>query len=589
MPSVTTWTRIEPRNQNEINIGLQARVEDPLWLLARQWQMGEFRAEDAGTPVLAHVQGDAYGIARLHSGRLSPMGSGAARPFDSGVEPLEPAVERDFVLRGPAPDLRFAVDAGRYFMRQLELKGAAPYRGPYQQAYLLQAPTAPQLASVDLATQRFWTSVAARVTDGARLYADLRVTLRPDGGSPTLPPTPVVPDADQPKVLAAAQAWLAWYEAQVSEPQGNDISWQNDRMEYAFSVALPTPNGEIVLEVPEYTTGRVEWDTFSVRKPAVLGSSPGEMRREAISKKLIPAPATYPGMPADRWWEFEDANVHFGAATPGTEDLAGLVMLQFALIYGNDWFVLPLELPVGSLCSLAVIAVTDSFGGVKFIQPFEKAGGVNAGWRLWTTSGSGAALDASGFRADAVFVPPSLGPMLQGPPVEEVLLLRDEMANLAWGVEHIFEGRAGVPVNRRDAWDNAHPAPQQTTAAAVAAGVPSSPAVYCFATEVPDYWIPLVPVRDSITAPIRLRRGTIPGPEGSGSVSKGRLLSAGVPLALFDEEVPRAGARVTRNWQYARWIDGSRHLWIGTRKEPGRGEGSSGLRFDTIANGTTRA
>jgi hypothetical protein len=58
---------------------------------------------------------------------------------------------------------------------------------------------------------------------------------------------------------------------------------------------------------------------------------------------------------------------------------------------------------------------------------------------------------------------------------------------------------------------------------------------------------------------------------------------------LFDEEVPRAGARVTRNWQYARWIDGSRHLWIGTRKEPGRGEGSSGLRFDTIANGTIRA
>jgi hypothetical protein len=203
---------------------------------------------------------------------------------------------------------------------------------------------------------------------------------------------------------------------------------------------------------------------------------------------------------------------------------------------------------------------------------------------LWTTSDSGAALDPTNFRADAILVPPSLGPILQSAPVEEVLLLRDEMANLAWGVENIFEGRSGIPVNRRDAWENAHPAPQHATATAAAAVGGSSPAIYRFATEVPDYWVPLVPVRESITAPIRLRRGTIPGPEGSASAAKGRLLAAGVPLALFDEEVPRAGARVTRTWQYARWIDGSRHLWIGSRKEPGRGEGSSGLRFDTISN-----
>ena len=48
------------------------------------------------------------------------------------------------------------------------------------------------------------------------------------------------------------------------------------------------------------------------------------------------------------------------------------------------------------------------------------------------------------------------------------------------------------------------------------------------------------------------------------------------------EEVPRACARITRAWQLARWTDGSTHLWIGRRKQPGRGEGSSGLRFDVI-------
>jgi hypothetical protein len=61
----------------------------------------------------------------------------------------------------------------------------------------------------------------------------------------------------------------------------------------------------------------------------------------------------------------------------------------------------------------------------------------------------------------------------------------------------------------------------------------------------------------------------------------GRILEPGRELALHDEEVPREGVRVTRAYQSARWIDGSTYLWIGRRKRPGRGEGSSGLRFDS--------
>jgi hypothetical protein len=50
---------------------------------------------------------------------------------------------------------------------------------------------------------------------------------------------------------------------------------------------------------------------------------------------------------------------------------------------------------------------------------------------------------------------------------------------------------------------------------------------------------------------------------------------------MFEEEIPREGARVTRAFQYARWFNGVPLLWIGRRKQPGRGEGSSGLKFDT--------
>jgi len=51
---------------------------------------------------------------------------------------------------------------------------------------------------------------------------------------------------------------------------------------------------------------------------------------------------------------------------------------------------------------------------------------------------------------------------------------------------------------------------------------------------------------------------------------------------LNEEELPRSGIVVTRQWKYARWIDGSSSLWIGRTRTVGRGEGFSGLRFDYL-------
>jgi hypothetical protein len=39
---------------------------------------------------------------------------------------------------------------------------------------------------------------------------------------------------------------------------------------------------------------------------------------------------------------------------------------------------------------------------------------------------------------------------------------------------------------------------------------------------------------------------------------------------------------VTRAYQYARWGDGSAHLWPGRRKWPGSGEVSSELVYDRL-------
>jgi hypothetical protein len=62
----------------------------------------------------------------------------------------------------------------------------------------------------------------------------------------------------------------------------------------------------------------------------------------------------------------------------------------------------------------------------------------------------------------------------------------------------------------------------------------------------------------------------------------GRLLEPERPLSLFEEEIPRSGIAVARSWQLARAPDGTSVAWIGRRKRPGRGEGSSGLAFDRL-------
>lgn len=154
------------------------------------------------------------------------------------------------------------------------------------------------------------------------------------------------------------------------------------------------------------------------------------------------------------------------------------------------------------------------------------------------------------------------------------------MANVAWAVERTVESAAGRPLDRHEAYQETL-AEQPPPPSAEADG---APLIYRLGTTVPNYWIPLLPVKEGNA--LRLKRGVLPA-FGDGGIQgvqgpKGRLLEPDRELLLFEEEVPREGARVTRTYQYARWIDGSTHLWIGRRKSPGRGEGSSGLEFDVV-------
>jgi hypothetical protein len=570
MPSITTWTRLEPRARDE-GMDLAARIHDPLWLLARQWQLAEFRGEDAGSPVEARLRAEVSPLTRYRAG---PGGGGAvASAYDPSALPLEALAEREPVRRpedaaGPSP--RTAAEAGLHFLRRLGPL-APRYRAAYVARYPLR-PAGPEERRALHPDELLPLGVmAGRVPDGVRLAADLRAALGPFGEG-TLPTAPAVQPADRAAVTRAAAAFLGWYEGLFSEPSpGVATAWVANRLEYSFAVSAPTPAGEVSLAAPGYPGGRLDWYSF-VAAGVGAAKAPGP----ELIRSAIPAPVAFPGMPADRYWELEDARGDFGAAEAGPDDLAGLLLVEFALAYANDWFLVPVPLPVGSLCRIRSLVVADTFGQRTLIRPAGQADGASRAWRMFRLSADRRAGQGDP-AADLFFLPPALAAGLEGPPIEEVEFTRDEVANVAWAVELTAEGLDGRPRNRSEDAPTGLPPPPGAPSA-------SSPLVYRLASGLPANWVPFVPVRAEGGAS-RLRRGTLshalPAMGPAPAPPRGRLLAEmGGDLLLHEEEVPRAGARVTRAYQYARWVDGSAHLWVGRRKRPGRGERSSGLRFD---------
>ncbi|MEO8338327.1 MAG: hypothetical protein ABI604_01255 [Nitrospirota bacterium] len=555
---------------SDLQDGLQARIHDPLWMLARQWQFGEFKCEDAGSATSAHVVADTTVLTRYCPGPSSL--TQPVHAYVPSVMPLETLVEGEVGENERTPDWRRSVETGRHLLRLLHAGGAGQSRALWlNSGYLLAKPSNEQRQRLDCESLQFLQVVGGRALDGVRLHTRLAALHARNalGEFFQEPPFNQITGNDQPKVIQAITSWLTWHDTFFHQNAAL-TAWIPERMEYEFAVSGKTAEGEVVLAAPEYFEGTLDWFSFVVRPGQTLGAIEA---RTPMSRAFLPAPVTFHGMPSSRFWEFEDGTVNLAQINAAPHDLARLLLVKFALEYSNDWFAVPIELPVGSLCQIRALVVTNTFGERILIPHTTQADGSSSSWQMFMLAQDSQRL---------FFLPPVLGDSLHSAPSEEVLFLRDEMANVAWGVERIVESAAGRPLDRYEAYQEAQQKKEQEGAAPAAGGTDGETLTYRLGTTVPEYWIPLLPVQDG--ASIRLKRGVIPEIE-AGEVGRlleplGRILEPGRELLLQDEEVPREGVRVTRAYQYARWIDGSTYLWIGRRKQPGRGEGSSGLRFD---------
>src|SRR6185503_18166554 len=239
--------------------------------------------------------------------------------------------------------------------------------------------------------------------DGRRLAA----AFRPTPGAEIIPaPTLQIAASDLAEVKEAARLWLQWFDTLFSEPETSNPTWLPERMEYAFSVAAGFSDGERVLTAPEYYEGRLDWYAFDANAEVTMGSSTDKASKQ-IMATAIPAPASFRGMPAARFWEFEDAQVNLGAVEAGPTDMLRLLLVEFALSYGNDWFVIPVELDVGSLYRSISMVVTDSFGERTSLRPTAELPEPFSTWRMFQQSPLRGSVQPNP-SASQFFLPPSL-------------------------------------------------------------------------------------------------------------------------------------------------------------------------------------
>lgn len=616
--SLTTWTRLEPRCQTEdVNESLATCIMDPCWTLTRQWQMGEFIGDDVGSPVAARVDYISMPLTRYKP--AVPEADIAAGAFDSMTMPLEVLVERERLGFSsgsadyhPEKMLQRVIETGQHLLRLLSLhNGTEQIRAALltSAGYRLSLPE--DTTGLDPKTIRFLRLATARVPDGLKLLTDITTALLTGtegcrallNGLGLLELTDALVELTTDVFLT----WRTWANSTYSEPAAGETSaWKPSRMEYQLSVAAAVPptleeavrqeraltSGpdeamEIALAARKYPGGSLDWFHFDVSYKGELGAS-ADGGSWASQRTLFPQPVSFRGMPSERWWEFEDSQLNFAQVTASPEDEASMLLNELVLSFGNDWSIIPLKLYVGTLNRITSLSVTDTFGIRQRIKPSEQAlpPAMAAWWSLFQLSVEQPQLGQAR-HSPFLFLPPSLPVHPESSAIERVHFMRDEGANMGWAVEEWVQGPTGGTINRAEQW-------MRTRSAVASSPLEGADLRYSLATAVPDHWLPLL--RRGLGESVKYVLGKMTSVNAEGQPAlvtpQGRIVAdlvyteAGPESEyLHEEEVPSEGARVTRSFQYARWVDGTQHLWVGREKRTGNGEGASGLRFDLAKAG----
>ena len=592
--------------QGDITDALRFRIYDPLWMLSRQWQMGEFRGNDAGTAMAVQC--------KVRQSKFSNYSD------NQKDEPLEPVVES--IDREITPLVR--VESAMYFLDILsdEVTDKAKYDKivtwingdsrfvlkcdnleAFTGASIQESNVTAFTASRNTRLLKFLKSFRDKIFDGFELFCYLN----------TVSDTAPVPSE-------VADVYCHWFEKRYYSLKHSN-NWNTRSLGYYFKADAPARS----FEADNYGGGRVSWYSFDA-----LGKSDtqGKFGEERYVTSL-PSLASYASAPNKRLWQFEDRKVFMGNST-GMQAKGNVAVMQYATMYGNDWMLCPVDTQVGRYIEVSDVTVRDSFGISRKIA--RRAGENDKGaetfgqkWQMFTNAPENRS-DSSSKSSNGFLFPPTLTRTIEGEPIEEVSLLRDEMANMVWGVEERIDDGCGSSLDATMLAADVGQYVEDSYEAEVEKArlsvdiTPDGRALmtsdkkaeykYTLMTSVPFNWIPFVPqhIKDKSEKDeysvflggreIALRRGKMPC-YYSGEYRPVRPLSSILrpeyvkkkdgtkgekPLFIDEEQVQGVGTKIVKNCQRARWIGGETYTWMGYSKEIKNTQGVSGLEFDNLTD-----
>ncbi len=606
-PGITLWNRLEGRPRaDKFQRALRAEIRDPLWMLCRQWQVGEFQGDDAGSPIFTKAHMETTRLRKFKPANGPVEGFNDAIPLEPQVEKMPVPFVQKQVLNDVPSTLEISLDIrllmGRQWLKMISTI-SPPAVPQFISAYPIHVPD--PLVPADFAVcahPEAWSdfqAVAKRRMDGAKLYFHL-VASAANHASDGIPALAGM-DAQADPIAAR---FVGWFERLIYQPKPPAVpsAWVPDRLEYQFAVSSPLKENEKVLVAEEYYHGHLDWHNFDIdpTRKTLGNPDPAQEPPTPATLTMLPTQVTFNGMPHTRWWKFEDSRTNFGDVKPDTTDLAKLLLIEFGLVYANDWFLVPFTTQAGSIARIRGMAVTNVFGERTWI---EGAGsGEDDNWQRWAIFLN--SIRGKGHQpADlSLLIPPAAQKVLEGRALEEVLLARDEMANMVWAIERTIVLPSGEPKLGREAANETRSFYEKDLERRL--GFPPQPLPpaegakirYQVMSSVPENWIPLIPVHiEGDNREVQLQRAAMlrilvgdtdptPDPVRPRTFLLRQGLEETPPskYVLHEEEVPRAGTRVSLSFQRTRWRDGRAWVWLGVRKQTGRGEGSSGLAFDRI-------
>ena len=638
------FTRLEPlTHTKDFQKALSFEVFDPFWSLARQWQYGRFNGNDCGSPVSVKIKAVKK---RFNQVCLKSESGDAENRSYSTDTPLEYEVEKIDAEITPYIRIQSAMQFKKRLLREFDSATYSKLHEWLMKEFCSEDFYKHQSINNTMETLKlknntalkdFSAAYSKRTFDGYKLYQmvdfnkfEVEKKLKD-----------IVP-ASASKMMGLLKEYVSWFDAKYFPHKRTDSCWSNQKLGYQVEIH----QGSTKYDAEDYDNGRLSWYSFDnkdlnfvkrnnntvKRDSSGFGTIPAEgnilnyvsggknISSEISTQKdspkdveekmfsYIPVPANFTGAPSQKLWEFENTKVNMVADDEKDFSmLATAAIMQYISMYSNDWMIVPLETETGVVLDVEGVVIKDSFGERIYIEEdAEDVDGNNDSdeftdrWNLFGIASAQAFAKDNFTTARGLLFPPVVQKTEESSPIEEVQFLRDEMANMVWGVEtKINDGCGGTLDGKtlsdavfRDVDEKNTQNEEASTKENAAANKTEAEYSLLVQNRVPLNWIPFLPEQLDDFRNIHFRRARMPlfyNNEFLPVRPSTKLLATekdrngGVkPFYIDENQIAGYGTKLVKTAQRTRWFLGKTFNWIGNRTIISEYQANSGLLFDEL-------